>query len=254
MHNHYSQVKQTRLLSLLIALFLLAQCGTSERVYEYHPSEKDHIYYDIDGSIEDDETMSEFIRPYVREMGRTMNRVITVSKGSFERGKPEGALGNLSADIVRYRATAEMRKRVDVSVMNNGGLRVPLPEGEITVGHIYELMPFENYIAVLKFTGEQITRIANELAAVNGEAVSGIRFRIVDGRARDILIDSLSVDPNRHYWLATNNWMADGGGDAPTLWEPLERRNIDILIRDAIIEYLRAKESIAPYTDQRIRN
>ncbi len=247
-------MKRIRLLSLLTALLLLTQCGTPERIYEYHPSEKDHIYYDIDDTIGDDETISEYIGPYVREMARTMNRVLTVSEGPFERGKPEGALGNLSADIVRYRATAELRKRVDVSVMNNGGLRVPLPEGEITVGHIYELMPFENYIAVLRFSGEQIRQIADELAAVNGEAVSGIRFRIVDGRARDILVDSLSVDPERHYWLATNNWMADGGGDAPTLWEPLERRNIDILIRDAIIEYLRVKESIAPYTDQRIRN
>ncbi len=247
-------MNRTKLPFLLLALFLLTQCGTSERIYEYQPADKDHVYYDIDDAIEDDEAMSELIGPYVRDMGRTMNRVLTVSEGPFERGKPEGALGNLSADIVRYRAIAEMGKKVDISVMNNGGLRVPLPRGEITVGHIYELMPFENYIAVLRFTGEQIKQIANELAAVNGEAVSGIRFRIVDGKARDILVDSLSVDPERHYWLATNNWMADGGGDAPTLWEPLERRNIDILIRDAIIEYLRPRESITPYTDQRIRN
>lgn len=247
-------MKEIRLLFLFVALVFLSQCGSTERSYEYHTADEDYIYYDIDAAIADDQAMSELIGPYVRDMARTMNRVLTVSEGPFERGKPEGALGNLSADIVRYRATAEMRKRVDVSVMNNGGLRVPLPEGEITVGHIYELMPFENYIAVLRFSGEQITQIANELAAVNGEAVSGIRFRIVDGRARDILIDSLSVDPERHYWLATNNWMADGGGDAPTLWEPLERRNIDILIREAIIEYLRTRETITPHIDQRIRN
>jgi 2',3'-cyclic-nucleotide 2'-phosphodiesterase (5'-nucleotidase family) len=247
-------VKQTRLLSLFLALILLAQCGSTEGVYEHDVAGTGHVYYEIDDDIEDDHAMSELIGPYVRDMARTMNRVLTVSEGPFERGHPEGALGNLSADIVRFRATAEMRRRVDISVMNNGGLRVPLPEGVITVGHIYELMPFENYIAVLRFSGEQIIQIANELAAVNGEAVSGIRFRIVDGSARDILIDSLSVDPDRHYWLATNNWMADGGGDAPTLWEPLERHNINILIRDAIIEYLRARESIAPFTDQRIRN
>ncbi len=236
------------------ALLILTHCGTTEQVYDYTPADEAHIYYDIDGTLEDDEDISEYIAPYVRSMARTMNRVITISEGAFERGKPEGALGNLAADIVRYRATAGMGKRVDVSVMNNGGLRVPLPEGKITVGHIYELMPFENYIAVLRFTGEQLKQIADELASVNGEAVSGIRFRIVDGKARDILVDSLSVDPDRHYWVATNNWMADGGGDAPTLWEPLERRNIDVLIRNAIIEYLNVRETIAPYIDQRIRN
>lgn len=239
---------------LFIAPFLLVQCSASEQAYKHEPDETEHIYYDIDEDIEDDEAISEYIGPYVREMARTMDRVLTVSKGTFERGKPEGALGNLAADIVRYRATAEMGKRVHISVMNNGGLRVPLPEGEITVGHIYELMPFENYIAVLRFSGDQIRQIADELAAVNGEAVSGIRFRIADDHARDILIDSLNVEPDRHYWLATNNWMADGGGDVPTLWEPIERRNIDVLIRDAIIEYLRNRESIAPYLDGRIRN
>ncbi|MFO8028787.1 MAG: 5'-nucleotidase [Cyclonatronaceae bacterium] len=239
---------------LLIAPLVFVQCSTSEQAYEHAAVETEHIYYDIDEDIESDEVISEYIGPYVREMARTMDRVLTVSKGTFERGKPEGALGNLAADIVRYRATAEMGKRVHISVMNNGGLRVPLPEGEITVGHIYELMPFENYIAVLRFSGDQIRQIADELAAVNGEAVSGIRFRIADGHARDILIDSLSVEPDRHYWLATNNWMADGGGDVPTLWEPIERRNIDVLIRDAIIEYLRNRESIAPYLDGRIRS
>ena len=243
-----------RLISLFLALLFFTQCRTSETAYDYHPSQEEFHYYGIDGSIQPDDGMAEFIGPYVREMSKTMNRVLTVSVGSFEKANPEGPLGNLSADIVRYRATTEMGERVHISVMNNGGLRIPLPEGEITVGHIYELMPFENYIAVLQFTGKQIQQLADELAAINGEAVSGIRFRISDGKARDVLIDSLSVDSDRLYWVATNNWMADGGGGAPTLWEPLERRNINILIRDAIIEYLQGKEAIAPYTDQRIRN
>lgn len=243
-----------RFSSLILALLLFTCCRTPEAVYDYQPTEEEFIYYEIDEGIQPDDEMAGFIGPYVREMSKTMDRVLTVSKGAFEKAHPEGPLGNLSADIVRYRATAEMGERVHISVMNNGGLRIPLPEGNITVGHIYELMPFENYIAVLQFTGKQIQQLADELAAINGEAVSGIRFRISSGKARDVLIDSLSVDADRLYWVATNNWMADGGGGAPTLWEPLERRNIDILIRDAIIEYLQGKEAIVPFTDQRIRN
>lgn len=246
--------KYIRLLLLLIFLAFYSGCGTTEYTYESVEDDDVHIYYDIDEDIEDDEAMSAFIRPYVRELEKTMNRVITVSEGPFERAHPEGTLGNLTADIVRYRATAEMREKVDVCIMNNGGLRVPLPEGEITVGHIYELMPFENHIAVLRFSGEQVRQIAGELAEVNGEAVSGMRFRIDDGQARDILVDSMSVRPEEYYWVATNNWMADGGGPSETLWDPVERRDLDVLIRDAIIEYLDRKESIAPYLDQRIRN
>ena len=245
--------QNARFLLLAILLFQVA-CGSSTPATEPVSEREEHVYYDIDDQVEEDEEMLSHIQPHVREMRRKMDRVLTHSEGSFERGRPEGSLGNLSADIVRYRATAELREKVDVSVMNNGGLRAPLPEGEITVGMIYELMPFENYIAALRFTGDQLKEIADELAAVNGEAVSGLRFRIVDGKASDVLVDSMAVDSGRSYWVATNNWMADGGGASPTLWEPLERIDLDVLIRDAIIEYLGQRDQISPFTDQRIRN
>lgn len=244
---------RTPLLLFLIGI-VFTSCSTSEEVYDYSPAGEEHIYYEINEEIEDDEAISAFIEPYVREMARTMDQVITVSEGSFTKAQPEGALGNLAADIVRYRATTEMGERVHVSIMNNGGLRVPLPEGEITVGHIYELMPFENHITVLRFSGEQLRQIADELAEVNGEPVSGLRFRIKNGNARDVLVDSMNVDPDRYYWVATNNWMADGGGDVSTLWEPEQRRDLDVLIRDAIIDYMRNRESIEPNIDRRIRN
>ncbi len=244
-----------RILTVIgIANLLLVSCISTGEVDDRIPPEERFIYYDIDEEVGEDEEMSAFIQPYVEEMALRMDRVITISEGTFEQGKPEGTLGNLAADIIRYRATTEMREAVHVSIMNNGGLRVPLPEGEITVGHVYELMPFENHITVLRFTGEQLKQIANELAKVNGEPVSGLRFRISGDEARGILVRSMNVDPDQHYWVATNNWMADGGGASATLWEPQERRDLDVLIRDAIIEYLRGYERIAPYSDQRIRN
>lgn len=233
-------------------LIFLLSCASSEEIIE--SADPVFYHYRLDENSKEDEAMALYIEPYVREMAGRMNRVLTISEGSFQKQKPEGALGNLSADIVRYRATNEMGKLVHVSIINNGGLRAPLSKGEITVGDIYELMPFENHIAVLRFSGKQLVQIADELASVNGEAVSGIRFRIDDGKARDILVDSKNVKPEAYYWVATNNWMADGGGASATLWEPLERRDLDVLIRDAIIDYLRQKESIEPYVDQRIRN
>ncbi|MDI6400886.1 5'-nucleotidase C-terminal domain-containing protein [Balneolaceae bacterium ANBcel3] len=244
-------MKRKTPLLLFLVLLLFQGCRSTESVSDTDYTT--HIYYSIDDSVENDPSMAAYVLPYVKEMGKTMNRPLVVSRGAFERGKPEGALGNLTADIVRFRAMAELRKKVDVGILNNGGLRIPLPEGEINVGHIYELMPFENHIAVLEFTGDQLLSIADELAAVNGEAVSGIRFRIVDGRARDVLVDSMTVDPERTYLVATNNWMADGGGASSTLWEPVQRIDLNVLIRDAFIEYLNHREFIEPYIDQRIR-
>lgn len=247
-------MKNSRLILCLVLLTVVASCRSSETARDDTRDKFTHVYYDIDAEIAEDERMRAFITPYVREMSRTMDQVITVSEGSFERAVPEGALGNLAADIIRSRATAEMRETVHVSIMNNGGLRVPLPEGRVTVRDIYELMPFENHIVVLTFSGKQLLQIADELAAAGGEPVSGIRFRIVDGSARDVLVQARNVEPGSKYRVATNNWMADGGGDVPTLWEPAERADLDVLIRDAIIDYLNRRETITPNIDFRVRN
>ncbi|MEX2632697.1 MAG: 5'-nucleotidase [Balneolales bacterium] len=209
--------------------------------------------YEINDSIEPDDKMASFIEPFVAPIRMAMNRVITKSEGNLNRGKPEGTLGNLVADILRSRAMYEMRDRVDVAVMNNQRLLIDLPQGEITVGHIYELMPFDHQITVLKFTGNQILQIANEIAEVGGEPVSGMRMRIQDGKAIDVLVGSQEVELTRHYWLATSDWMANGCGELPTLWEPVNRVDYDILIRNTLIAYLDSKTTIQPKRDYRLR-
>ena len=72
-------------------------------------------------------------------------------------------------------------------------------------------MPFENTISVLLLSGEQVRMLADQIAARRGEPVSGIRFRIEDGRAVDILVGAEPLRRNQEYWVATNSYVADGG-------------------------------------------
>lgn len=243
--------KSTFYLPVLVVMILVGCSSSREVIREAETTGGEQ--YEITHEIEPDVELASFIEPYVSPIRDHMNQVLTISEGTFSRDQPEGTLGNLTADILRSRAAYEMRTRVHIAIMNNGGLRIPLPEGEVTVGHIFELMPFDNYITLLKFTGNQILSIADELAAVGGEPVSGMRMRIQDGKARDVLVGARTVEPEMHYWVATNNWMADGGGDMPTLWEPLQRVDHELLIRDAFIYYLGSKEAIQPEMDNRLR-
>lgn len=241
---------------LLIPLLFLVSCSAVNQVTEqesFYVQGYEFWNYTMRDHIGDDADIHAIIEPYRDELKDQLNKVLTISTGLIERNKPEGALGNLTADILRNRATRELGETVHIAILNNGGLRIPLPHGPVNVGHIYELMPFENYITILKFPGEKVIRIADEIAAFGGEPVSGIRFRIHNGRAEDILVGNRSVDPDSTYWVATNNWLADGGGGMPTLWEPLERVDKEVLLRDAFIEYLKYVSEIEPATDSRIR-
>lgn len=244
--------------ALLFGLMFTTACGSlfSSSAGEsntYDRSEFSPEYLALDDEIEPDAGIEAFLEEYTEALKREMGRRITSSTATIERGQPESPLGNLTADITREHATRALGREVDIALLNRGGLRTPIPKGDVTVGMIYELMPFENYITLLKFSGEQIRAIADELAAEGGEPVSGLRMRIEGERATDILVRGDTVRSDQTYWLATNNWMADGGGPIPTLWEPVERRDTSILLRDAFIESMNTRVQISPETDGRIR-
>ncbi|MFW6348325.1 MAG: 5'-nucleotidase C-terminal domain-containing protein [Cyclonatronaceae bacterium] len=243
---------------LLSGLLFSGGCGsfsgsTSEKDFAHQRSDFSSEYTEMDAAITEDAEVEAFLSEYAEALNREMNRRISISTAVIERGQPESPLGNLTADITRERASRALGREVDIALLNRGGLRTPIPEGDVTVGMMYELMPFENYITLLKFSGEQIRDIANELAVEGGEPVSGLRMRIDGDRATDILVGGDPVRAGQTYWLATNNWMADGGGPIPTLWEPLERRDTTTLLRDAFIESLNTRQEISPETDGRIR-
>jgi 2',3'-cyclic-nucleotide 2'-phosphodiesterase (5'-nucleotidase family) len=241
---------------LLLVTVMMVSCSVPRKGVEqetYLFTGFDHWNYSMADFIDEDEDVEAIINPYRSDIQDQLSTVLTTSTAVIERGQPEGPLGNLTADILRNRATREMNETVHIAILNNGGLRVPLPAGPINVGHIFELMPFENHITILKLTGEQVRNLADEIAAAGGEPVSGIRFRINNGKAEDVLVGNRTAEPDANYWVATNNWLADGGGDMPTLWAPLERLDKMVLIRDAFIEYLKFMPTIEPVTDSRIR-
>lgn len=246
-----SDIPKSRLILVFSLLLLVSACTGSK--YTLTLGDSTDVYYNIDETLTPDAEIAMLIAPYITAMRTRMNHVIAYSETNMERGQPEGILGNMSADILRSRAIRELGKPVEIAVINNGGLRVPISQGNVTVGNIYELMPFENTISVLKLSGVQVLTLANQIAAYGGQPVSGMRFRIENGVARDILINYQPLDPERNYLVATNNFMADGGETLSVLWEPLDRIDLPVLIRDAMIEYIRMKRTLNYELEQRVR-
>ena len=62
---------------------------------------------------------------------------------------PESLLSNLIADVLREAAVEVLGKPADMGLINIGGIRNSLTEGDITTENIYEILPFENSLCVL---------------------------------------------------------------------------------------------------------
>jgi 2',3'-cyclic-nucleotide 2'-phosphodiesterase/3'-nucleotidase len=165
-----------------------------------------------------------------RAVGRSERALLREKEG-------ESTVGNLVADVMRRAVHA------DFALQNSGGLRANLPAGEITEGHLYEVMPFDNTIVVVALSGAQVEQtIEDALAHDLITQVSGLRYRFDLSRAPGDRVIEITTEggqplrPDADYQVACNNFMAAGGDYHATLKAARNPRDTGILVRDALRE------------------
>jgi 2',3'-cyclic-nucleotide 2'-phosphodiesterase (5'-nucleotidase family) len=193
-----------------------------------------------------DSQLVQIYLPYKYILDQDMKRVISISETEMVKDKPESALTNFLGDLMLEEGRAEMHCAgmdviPDISYFNYGGIRSTIPEGEITVGKIFELMPFENELVFLQLSGKQIQDFLDVVAEKGGESVGGVRFTIAENRARYIEIGGLPLQSHLYYWLVTNDYVADGGDGLYMFTERSDFLNSGKKVRDVIISHLEKK-------------
>jgi 2',3'-cyclic-nucleotide 2'-phosphodiesterase (5'-nucleotidase family) len=197
---------------------------------------------------QEDKDIKKFILPFSDSLGKTMNEVLITSAQPLTKDQPESLLGNFVADIVFKRAYEKYKQmggdKIDMCVLNNGGLRTSLPEGNITTGKLFELMPFENEMVVLSLSGEKMQDLFNYIAATGGVPVSNIKLGIRDARAHSIKINKEEFDINKSYKVLTSDYLSTGGDKMNFFKDPLKTEVIKYRIRDALIDEMRIQGSL----------
>jgi 2',3'-cyclic-nucleotide 2'-phosphodiesterase (5'-nucleotidase family) len=186
-----------------------------------------------------DLNMLQLTQPYRDSLARSMNRIIANVTTPLTKELPEGNLGNFCADGCMRVATLKcIEKKLslpDFLFLNHGGLRASIPAGEITVGNIYEVMPFENELVMMRLTKNQVDTLLNFIAKKGGAPVSGIRFKIENEQATQVVF-SRSNDINQSsYTVITSDYLANGG-DGFEFLKAVQKTNLDIKVRDALIQ------------------
>ena len=101
----------------------------------------------------------------------------------LEKKKQGNTLGFFITDAYLEMAKQKLDPKVDAAFMNSGGIRLPeMPAGAITQGKIFELMPFDNLMVLLKVKGSLLKQYLDTLAANEGVIESGITMQIDEMR------------------------------------------------------------------------
>jgi 2',3'-cyclic-nucleotide 2'-phosphodiesterase (5'-nucleotidase family) len=179
------------------------------------------------------------IAPYHQKVEEQMNQVLGTAPVAIKKNPGESPLANFVADLQRERASAALKENIDLGVMTNGGLRAELPAGNITLGSVFELMPFENELVVLDAPGSVVQQLFDYGARVK-MAFSNATYTVSpDGKPTDIRIGGKPFDATRTYTIAISDYLA-GGGDQMTFFKTITPRKTGVLLRSAIAEHIQA--------------
>ena len=179
------------------------------------------------------------IKPYHDKVLAQMQEVLGVAPVALSKEPGENLIVNFVADLQRTAAAQALHQPIALSVMTNGGMRSPLPAGPITLGNVFELMPFENELVVVDAPGPVVQQLFNYAAPVR-MAVSGATYTVdADKHPQHILIGGQPFDPAKTYPIAISDYLA-GGGDNMGFLKTVVPRHTGLLLRSAIADHIRA--------------
>ncbi len=229
--NILSQIKY----GVVAIAFALASCSSPKHLAVQDTQTKHYAITDntVDSSV------VKTIQPYKQTIDGKMHEVIGNAPVALTKKTPESNLGNFFAEAVFQKAKtiANIDTTNMFAMFNNGGLRTSVPQGNIMVGGMFELMPFENKLVIIKLTSERLHQLLDYVAEKDGAPVAGIRFVIKDKKATDIFINGKPFDAVKNYYVATSDYLAGGGDKFFSAGENKDMLATDHLLRDILIDY-----------------
>jgi 5'-nucleotidase/UDP-sugar diphosphatase len=205
----------------------------------------------------EDASIAALVASYRSRLGADLERVVFHSARRLEStGLNEGdhPLGNFVADVIRGATGA------DIAVMNAGGIRAPLPAGDVRERDLLSMLPFDNRLVVVSMTGSQVRQLLDRISRHLGKSgfghVSGLSYIIQRDRAVDVRLwgngskpgtwhgrnagPGEPLDGNRVYRVGTIDFLANGGDYFDELRDAATKEPSDVLLSKAAIDFLRA--------------
>lgn len=194
----------------MVSLVSLALAGCASH-YEITGMERTRMLVDgrYDGRVSGETKV--FMAPYQHKVDSVTRPVVGRAASYMAPFGPESPLSNLMPDILMW-AAKDYNEKPDFAVYNIGGMRAAIAEGDVTMGDIFDVAPFENKICFVTLSGEKVMELFRQIAGNGGEGVSReVRLRMkADGTVTGLTIGGAEVDGKKDYRVATIDFVAQG--------------------------------------------
>ncbi len=239
---------------LLTCIIVLSSCKKKE-----HLVQVEGVRIEINDTTPDHLDIEAFIKPYRAHVNKTLDSVLAYAPETYSKrdGILNTAIGNLMADIVLEQANpffiSKTKNAIDMVLLNHGGIRAPIPKGNITSRTAYQVMPFENSIIVVEMKGIHIRKLIEYLQkSRKAHPISGLKLTVdKDFNIVKALINKKEIEDEELYFVATNDYLYYGGDEMYFFEHAENPHKLNYKIRNAMIDYFKKVDTISPIIDDR---
>ncbi len=226
----------------------------------------------MDGAVVEDEATVARIAEMAQPLDEIRNKVVASAASPIEGDRAvcriqECSMGNLVADAMLDRVADQ---GVTIAIANSGGIRASVDAGDVTMGEVLTVLPFQNTLSTFEISGQGVIDAlengVSQIEEVKGRfpQVSGITFAFDvsvapnEGRVSEVMVASedgfVPIDPAATYLVVTNNYVRNGG-DGYKMFSGDDKNAYDYGpdLADVTAEYLAANAPYQPYVDGRIK-
>ncbi|SIT74979.1 5'-nucleotidase [Yoonia rosea] len=219
----------------------------------------------LDASVAEDEAavarVAELAGPIEEMKTRIVAEAADVITGDREVCRAmECPMGNLVADAMLDRVKDQ---GIQIAIQNGGGLRATIDAGEVTMGEVLSVLPFQNTLSTFEVTGADIVAaLENGVGQIEEGAgrfpqVAGMSFAVdaaaaPGARVSDVMVGGAPIDLAATYGVVSNNYVRNGGDGYSMFEDAMNAYDYGPDLADVTAEYLAANAPYQPYTDGRI--
>ena len=219
----------------------------------------------IDASVAEDEATVARVAELAVPLEEIRQMVVAETAAPIEGDRSvcramECEMGNLIADAMLARVKDQ---GIQIGFQNSGGIRASIDAGEVTMGEVLTVLPFQNTLSTFQVTGETMIAALENGASQHEDGsgrfpqVSGMSFTVdlsqePGSRISDIMVGGEPIDPAATYGVVSNNFIRNGGDGYSMFVDAMNAYDFGPDLADVTAEFMAENAPYQPYTDGRI--
>ncbi len=224
----------------------------------------------IDSAVAENASTKERIKTMAVPLEEIRQKVVAVANEPIDGERAncrtkECQMGNLVADAMLDRVKDQ---GISIAIQNGGGLRASIDAGEVTMGEVLLVLPFQNTLSTFFVSGETIIEAlengVSQVEEVKGRfpQVSGLKYvwdpSVAPNEGRIVSVQVMQngewvdIDPNAEYGVVSNNYVRNGGDGYKMFLDAKNVYDYGPDLAEVVADYLAKSNGYTPYLDGRI--